>query len=66
VETDKFIKTSDKHWEEYWNSLMSESQKPVPWGTIVNEKPEHGDLSATEDTKKHQVKRFKRRRFKIK
>jgi hypothetical protein len=64
---DNFTKFSDKEWQNYWDSLMEKSQKPVPWGTIVNEKPEHGDLSATEDTKLHKnkkIKRFKTKRFK--
>lgn len=63
----KFEKTSDVEWQEYWDELMMKSKKPVPWGTIVHEKPKHGDLSSTQDTQKHlksKKTRFKKKRFK--
>jgi hypothetical protein len=60
---DKFEKFSDKEWQDYWDQLMLKSKKPVPWGTIVQEKPKHGDLSSSDDTKLHK-KRFKKNRFK--
>lgn len=57
-------KFSDKEWINYWDDLMLKSKKPVPWGTIVEEKPEHGDKSTTEDTKLHRFKKDTKKRFK--
>jgi hypothetical protein len=57
----EFEKSADKKWREYWDDLMLKSNKPVPWGTIVEEKPEHGDKSTTEDTKLHRFKKDKKR-----
>lgn len=59
---DKFEKTSDKEWQDYWDDLMLKSKKPVPWGTIVEEKPTHGNLNTKQDTEMH--KKFKKKRFK--
>jgi len=58
------FKKSDKNWEDYWNKLMLKSKKPIPWGTIVHEKPKHGDLTSTEDASQH--KEIKKQRFKKK
>jgi hypothetical protein len=44
-------KFSDKEWRNYWDDLMLKSKKPVPWGTIVEEKPDQDNISTTEDTK---------------
>ncbi len=53
--------TSDARWKSYWDSLMEQSKSPVPWGTIVEEKPKHGDLTVEEDTAKHRKSRFKKK-----
>jgi len=56
-------KISDKNWQNYWDDLMEQSDKPVSWGTIVNEKPLHGDKTVTEESKIHKTKK---RKFKVK
>ena len=58
---DKYI-FSDKKWSEYWDDLMSQSKDPVDWGTIVQEKPKHKDLTMEEESKVHKT----RRKFKVK
>jgi len=59
------FKKSDAEWQKYWDELMQQSDNPVPWGTIVEEKPLHGELSTTEDAKKHDLSKTKKRRFKV-
>lgn len=56
---DEEIKFASK-WSDYWDELMLESKKPVPWGTIVEEKPKHGDKSTSEESKIHRFKKKKR------
>lgn len=54
---------SDKDWRQYWDELMSKSKDPVLWGTIVEEKPKHKNLTTEEDTKTHNDQ-HKKRKFK--
>lgn len=61
---DNLEKFSDKKWKDYWDKLMMKSKKPVPWGTIVEEKPEHGDKSTSEETQIHRFKKNTKKRFK--
>jgi hypothetical protein len=49
---------SDKEWVQYWDNLMGESKNPVPWGTIVYEKPEHSDKTINEEKKLHANSKF--------
>jgi hypothetical protein len=60
------LRQSDKEWANYWDELMSKSDSPVPWGTIVQEKPTHQDKTIDEEKKLHRFKKTKKRRFKIK
>jgi len=63
-----FEKLSDTKWKNYWDNLMLKSKKPVPWGTIVEEKPDHSNLNLEEELKQHKVEptknKFKKKRFK--
>ena len=61
---ENFEKFSDKKWREYWDDLMLKAKSPVPWGTIVDEKPEHGEKTISEEKKIHKFKRPTKKRFK--
>jgi hypothetical protein len=43
---------------------MLKAKSPVPWGTIVDEKPEHGEKTISEEKKIHKFKRPTKKRFK--
>ena len=51
---------SNNRFEDYWNSLMMESIDPVELGTIIYEKPKHGDKTIKEEQKLHNTK-FKKK-----
>ena len=51
---------SNNRFEDYWNSLMMESIDPVELGTIIYEKPKHGDKTIKEEQKLHHTK-FKKK-----
>ncbi len=60
---------SDKRFRNYWDSLMMESIDPVELGTIIEEKPKHGDKTIKEEQELHGTKKKKskfkaNRRFK--
>ena len=69
-EKNKFIKVaddvktveSDKEWEDYWNELYTQSKDPVPWGTIVHEKPKHPSKNISEEKQLHKniTQKFKK------
>jgi hypothetical protein len=52
---------SDKTWREYWDELMEKAKDGVPWGTIVEEKPKHSNLTTEEESEAHKTKKSKRR-----
>lgn len=54
---------SDNRFEDYWNSLMMESIDPVELGTIIYEKPKHGNKTIKEEQKLHHTK-FKKKLMK--
>ena len=51
---------SNNRFENYWNSLMMQSIDPVELGTIIYEKPKHGDKTIKEEQKLHNTK-FKKK-----
>lgn len=54
---------SNNRFENYWNSLMMQSIDPVELGTIIYEKPKHGDKTIKEEQKLHRSK-FKKKPMK--
>jgi hypothetical protein len=54
---------SNNRFEDYWNSLMMQSIDPVELGTIIYEKPKHGDKTIKEEQKLHHTK-FKKNMMK--
>jgi hypothetical protein len=50
-------------YTEYWDSLMMQSLDPVELGTIIYEKPKHGDKTIQEEQKLHGTK-FKKNMMK--
>ena len=56
VEADKDIE-ADKRWTDYWDDLYGESKSPLPWGTIVYEKPEHSNKTIEQEKKLHPEKK---------
>jgi hypothetical protein len=55
---------SDKRFRNYWDSLMMESVDPVELGTIIEEKPKHGDKTIKEEQELHGTKQ-KKSKFKV-
>lgn len=51
---------SKNRYVQYWDNLMMQSLDPVELGTIVYEKPKHGDKTINEEQKLHGTK-FKKK-----
>jgi hypothetical protein len=60
--TDK-PKEAKNRYTEYWDSLMMQSLDPVELGTIIYEKPKHGDKTIKEEQNLHGTK-FKKNMMK--
>jgi hypothetical protein len=56
-------KNAKNEYTEYWDSLMMQSLDPVELGTIIYEKPKHGDKTIKEEQKLHGTK-FKKNMMK--
>ena len=65
----KFIKVandkeviSDKESQDYWDKYWSRAENPVPWGTMLWEKPEHSEKTTEEEQKVHKdvIKKFRK------